>query len=254
MTSPLLTYAWRIGLLLTLAGMTAPAFAGGGPSDSENPGGPGNNGGCCWIERSVRDTRGRVDIGYVTNSLWETANGARWAANEARRDTGREYWVHSGYHADGTFGYVVDDQGYSGDDDGQRSSSGRGGRGTDTDRGCPVLSLPLCVNGTLESLGKDGQGCSKGAKCLPYDPPTISADKAIVRFGDPVTIAWKPGQNTGCRLSDNLASLPARPDGTVAGSSEHNPTGETTYTIRCDGNGTATASVIVKMLPKIQET
>lgn len=83
--------------------------------------------------------------------------------------------------------------------------------------------------------------------------PTISVDKPIVRLGDSVTVTWNPHGHTNCSLSINLSSKTPAPNANATGSLVDSPTGETSYSIVCDGAGNQ-ASVTVRVLPRIQET
>jgi hypothetical protein len=84
--------------------------------------------------------------------------------------------------------------------------------------------------------------------------PEINVNKSIIRLGDPIIVSWDPRTNTNCILSNNVMVLPpATPDGNVADSRISIPTGETTYSIVCDGAGNED-SASVKVLPRIQET
>jgi len=89
--------------------------------------------------------------------------------------------------------------------------------------------------------------------------PDINVDKPIVRLGDPVTVTWTPRISINCVLSSNVMALRSSPNpstapnGNAAGSRIDSPTGETTYTITCQDTGNSD-SVIVKVLPRIQET
>jgi hypothetical protein len=89
--------------------------------------------------------------------------------------------------------------------------------------------------------------------------PDITVSKPIIRIGDPVTVSWDPRTHTNCVLSSNVTSLTSSPNpstppvGTAIGSRIDNPTGETIYTITCDGVGNYDTAA-VKVLPRIQET
>lgn len=83
--------------------------------------------------------------------------------------------------------------------------------------------------------------------------PEINVNKAIIRLGESIVVSWDPRSNTNCVLTTNVTALPpATPNGNVVGSRDATPTGETTYSISCDGNRTDSATV--KVLPRIQET
>ncbi len=129
----------------------------------------------------------------------------------------------------------------------------------------PLESVELGLSET-SPLGEQGGFAMPASGCSAADPqwhggvihdcairPDISADQPIVRLGDPVTISWDPRTHTNCMLSSNLTSLSPEPDGEVAGSRELIPTGESTYSIICDGVGNGDA-VTVKVLPRFQET
>jgi hypothetical protein len=79
--------------------------------------------------------------------------------------------------------------------------------------------------------------------------PDISVDKPIIPYGESVTVSWDPTVHTGCVLSANLGSIAV----SSTGSTVTTPTGETSYSIVCDGVGNQD-SVTVKVLPRIQET
>lgn len=89
--------------------------------------------------------------------------------------------------------------------------------------------------------------------------PDIRVNSPIIRLGDPVTVSWDPRSNLNCVLSSNVMALVTSPNsatppnGNAIGSRIDDPTGETTYTITCDGVGNQDAAV-VKVLPRIQET
>lgn len=83
--------------------------------------------------------------------------------------------------------------------------------------------------------------------------PDISVDKPIIRLGDSVDVSWDPRTHTNCVLSSNVMDLSPVPDGNIAGSRTDTPTGETSYSISCDGAGNED-SATVKVLPRIQET
>jgi hypothetical protein len=89
--------------------------------------------------------------------------------------------------------------------------------------------------------------------------PDIRTNSPIIRLGDPVTISWDPRGNVNCVLSSNVMALVVSPNsttppnGNAIGSRIDSPTGETTYTIVCDGSGNQDAAT-VKVLPRIQET
>lgn len=85
--------------------------------------------------------------------------------------------------------------------------------------------------------------------------PDITTNKSIIRLGGSVIISWDPKIHQNCVLSPNVTRLntPSTPDGNVAGSRTDTPTGETSYSIVCDGAGNQD-SVTVKVLPRIQES
>lgn len=87
--------------------------------------------------------------------------------------------------------------------------------------------------------------------CTVY--PDITADKLIVRYGEDVEVSWNPYSHVNCVLSETVMVLTPLPDGDVADSRIDEPTGETTYSIVCDGAGNRD-SVTVKVLPRFQET
>ncbi len=81
-------------------------------------------------------------------------------------------------------------------------------------------------------------------------PPTITIDKPVVRYGEPVVITWDPvsAKNTACTLSPQIST---GNNANVAGNTIYTVTGETTFSITCNGG---TAEVSVKVLPRVQET
>jgi hypothetical protein len=89
--------------------------------------------------------------------------------------------------------------------------------------------------------------------------PDIRTNSPIIRLGDPVTVSWDPRGNVNCILSNNVMTLvtspnsSTAPNGNAIGSRVAEPTGETTYTIVCDGADNRDAAT-VKVLPRIQET
>ena len=83
--------------------------------------------------------------------------------------------------------------------------------------------------------------------------PDISVDKPIIRLGDPVEVSWDPRTHANCILSGNVMELTPVPNPNSIDSRTDYPTGETTYTITCEGAGN-TDSASVKVLPRIQET
>jgi hypothetical protein len=116
----------------------------------------------------------------------------------------------------------------------------------------------MSPRGEAGGFAMPASGCSVAASHgLPIHDcsilPDITADKLWVRLGDPVTVTWNPRVHVNCVLSNNLMALIPAPNGNVPGSRIDYPTGETTYTIICDGEGNRDA-VTVKVLPRIQET
>ncbi len=111
--------------------------------------------------------------------------------------------------------------------------------------------------GEAGGFAMPASGCSDTSHGPIHDcalVPEINVNKSIIRLGDPVIVSWDPRSNTNCVLSDNVMALPpATPDGNVADSRSSIPSGETTYTITCDGAGNED-SASVKVLPRIQET
>jgi hypothetical protein len=114
--------------------------------------------------------------------------------------------------------------------------------------------------------GDAGGFAMPASGCSPADPqwhgypihdcavhPDISVDKPIIRLGESVIVSWDPHTHTNCVLSNNVMALTPVPDGNVAGNRTDYPTGETTYSIVCDGAGNED-SATVKVLPRIQET
>lgn len=114
--------------------------------------------------------------------------------------------------------------------------------------------------------GEEGGFAMPASGCSAADPlwhgypihdcsilPDISTNKPIIRLGDPVTIFWDPKIHGGCLLSSNVEALSPTPDAGIADSRVDYPTGETSYSIVCDGVGNSD-SVTVKVLPRIQET
>lgn len=84
--------------------------------------------------------------------------------------------------------------------------------------------------------------------------PEINTNKPVIRYGEDVIITWDPHSHINCVLSGNVTDLPpVGADGNFPGTRTDTPTGETTYTITCDGVGNADAAT-VKVLPRIQET
>jgi len=83
--------------------------------------------------------------------------------------------------------------------------------------------------------------------------PDISADQPVVRYGEEVVITWDPRSHTNCVLSNNLMVTTPVPDGDVADDRTLTLTGESVFTIVCDGVGNSDA-VTVKVLPRFQET
>ena len=83
--------------------------------------------------------------------------------------------------------------------------------------------------------------------------PDIQVDKPIIRLGDPVNVAWDPRTHVNCILSENVMVLAPTPNPDSVDARVDYPTGETTYTITCEGAGN-TDSATVKVLPRIQET
>lgn len=130
--------------------------------------------------------------------------------------------------------------------------------------------------------GEMGGFAIPASGCSPVDPtghrvpypvhdcstlPDISVDKPVIHYGDSVTVSWDPKTQVNCVLSANVMALvggsnPATaPNANLASSITNppritTPTGETTFTITCDGNVNPNNidTVIVKVLPKIQET
>ena len=124
----------------------------------------------------------------------------------------------------------------------------------------------------VSPLGAAGGFAMPASGCSAADPnwhglpvhdcvtlPDIRTNTPIIRLGDPVTVSWDPRGNVNCILSSNVTSLtvspnPATvPNGNAIGSRIDSPTGETTYTIVCDGAENRD-SATVKVLPRIQET
>lgn len=78
-------------------------------------------------------------------------------------------------------------------------------------------------------------------------PPVITATPGIVRQGDTFLLEWDPQGNVGCALSANAVA-----DGSVAGSLTITAQTQSTYTITCVGD--QSASVRVQVIPNIFET
>lgn len=78
-------------------------------------------------------------------------------------------------------------------------------------------------------------------------PPTITATPGIVRQGDSFLLEWDPQGNPGCSLSANAVA-----DGSIAGSLTITAQTQSTYTITCTGD--QSASVRVQVIPNIFET
>lgn len=120
--------------------------------------------------------------------------------------------------------------------------------------------LEMSPNGEQGGFAIPASGCSPSNPNWHGYPihdcdilPDISVDKPIVRLNDRVIVTWDPKIHQNCVLSANLMALTPTPSGAVAGSRPDYPTGETSYSIVCDGVGYSD-SVTVKVLPIIQET
>lgn len=82
----------------------------------------------------------------------------------------------------------------------------------------------------------------------------IDVTPKVVRKNTPVTVTWNTGTSApaNCQIETGSVVLQS-PLTTTTGSLTHTVTGETTFTINCEGNRN-TANVTVKVLPEFQET
>jgi hypothetical protein len=133
----------------------------------------------------------------------------------------------------------------------------------------PIAQVPDSIEVGLSEVsprGEEGGFAMPASGCSASDPewhggaihdceirPDSSVDKPIIRLGSPVVVTWDPRSHTNCVLSDNLMATTPTPDGDVADNRTMYPTGETVFSIICDGVGNGDA-VSVQVLPRFQET
>ena len=109
----------------------------------------------------------------------------------------------------------------------------------------------------LQCLGNNNQSTSPAVVNINIqygEGSTIEVDPTVTRKGSPVTVTWDTGTSdpANCQIQTGAVVLQS-PLASKAGSLTHIITGETTFTINCEGNRN-NAEATVKVLPEFQET